>query len=468
MMSRRCIALLAGAGASVLCWAGAAQAPVAPLRAGSGGKDAYQQVVAVDDAAQAQWIRAGRRRTAEPWSLRNEIVGVWGLGPTFNENACLVCHANNGRAGAPLPGEEAAGGMVVRLSLPGEGANGAPLPHPNYGDQLQNRGVAKRVPAEGRAIVTYEPIDASFADGELVTLRRPRFEFRHLAYGELGAEVQHSPRLGPPLFGLGLLEAVPEADVLALAAQQAAAGQVSGRPNYVWNEERRRRELGRFGWKANQPSVRQQIAAALLNDIGATSSIFPDENCPLVQTLCLTEPTNTRCGKIDGACGGQFLFEVLPSRLDTMTLYLQALLPPPRREPENPEQRAGAKLFDSAGCAACHVPRLLTGEAAALPALAQRSIDPYTDLLLHDMGPALADNRPDFMATGSEWRTAPLWGLGWLATVNGHTDLLHDGRARNVTEAILWHGGEAQAARDAFVAFSRAERRALVAFVGSL
>jgi CxxC motif-containing protein (DUF1111 family) len=269
------------------------------------------------------------------------------------------------------------------------------------------------------------------------------------------------------MVGLGLLEAVPEEAILQIAEEQLRVG-VSGKPNHVWDVENETRVLGRFGWKANQPNLRQQTAAAFHGDIGATTFMFPEENCPALQLACLALPSAAKCGGQGGCTGNQFRAEVAPSRLTNITLYLQALAVPARRNASDPVVKRGESLFAQAQCSICHVPQLRTGPKPALRAAADLVIHPYTDLLLHDMGEGLADGRPDFEADGREWRTAPLWGIGLLQVVNGHSELLHDGRARNVTEAILWHDGEARPAREAFRAMSKAERTALVKFVESL
>jgi CxxC motif-containing protein (DUF1111 family) len=267
------------------------------------------------------------------------------------------------------------------------------------------------------------------------------------------------------MVGLGLLEAVPEPSILQIAQQQPEA--LRGKPNYVWDVENEVKALGRFGWKANQPSIRQQTAGAFLGDIGATSSLFPEENCPSVQKACLDVPSASKCGG-QGGCTGNYRPEVVPSRLTNITLYLQTLAVPARRNVHDPAVKEGETLFKQAQCSVCHVPQLTTGAKPAIKLEANIDFHPYTDLLLHDMGEALADGRPDFLASGSEWRTPPLWSIGLLQLVNGHSDLLHDGRARNVTEAILWHGGQAQGSRDAFAAMPKAQREALVKFVESL
>jgi CxxC motif-containing protein (DUF1111 family) len=259
---------------------------------------------------------------------------------------------------------------------------------------------------------------------------------------------------------------VPEQSILAIAREQEKLG-VSGKPNYVWDYENSRTVLGRFGWKAGQPNLRQQTAVAFLNDIGATSHFFPEENCPSVQVQCLDVPSASKCGG-QGGCTGNYRPEVVPSRLSNITLYLQALAVPARRNVNDPDVKRGEQLFFQSRCSACHVPELRTGGKTAIPAAADLPIHAYTDLLLHDMGEGLADGRPEYRADGREWRTPPLWGIGLVPEVNGHGDLLHDGRARNIAEAILWHGGQAEPSREMFRALPKADREALVKFVSSL
>lgn len=430
------------------------------------GAGAYLLPAPVLTKSELKAFAEGREHFNEAWVVAPEPGGVWGLGPTFNEDRCARCHIDNGRAAAPAEGVAAERGMLVRLSVPGTTPEGAPKPHPAYGDQLQNRGVQGRVPAEGQAVFVYEPREVEFADGEKHVLRKPVLRLEGLRFGALGPETMLSARIAPAMVGLGLLEAVPEATILALAEAQKAAG-VSGRPNYVWDYETAQTVLGRFGWKANQPSLRQQTAAAFHGDIGATSFLFPEENCPAVQAECNDLPSASKCGGQGGCTGNMFRPEVVPSRLKNITVYLQGLGVPARRHVDDPRVVRGEALFAEAKCAVCHVPELKTG-VAALSAASGLTIRPYTDLLLHDMGDELADGRPDFLADGREWRTPPLWGIGLLPMVNGHMDLLHDGRARGVAEAILWHGGEAWAAREAFRRMPREDREALVRFVESL
>ncbi len=428
--------------------------------------NAFSLPVGALSKKQMEQFLAGREQFNEAWVVAPEPDGVWGLGPTFNEDRCAHCHVNNGRAKAPEHAEEGSRGLLVRLSIPGQTKEGAPNPHPAYGDQLQNRGIAGRVPAEGRVVFTYRPREVRLNDGEIIVLREPQMHYTDLQFGELGTGTMISARIAPAMIGLGLLEAVPEETILALAADQKKQG-LGGRPNYVWDHENGRTVLGRFGWKANQPNVRQQTAAAFFTDIGATSQFFPEENCPAPQLQCLDLPSASKCGG-QGGCTGNYRPEVVPSRLKNISFYLQTLAVPARRNAADAQVQRGEALFAQARCNACHVPRLQTGSQAAIDLGKHQVIHPYTDLLLHDMGEALADGRPDFRAGGRDWRTPPLWGIGLVPVVNGHSTLLHDGRARNVTEAILWHGGEAQASRDIFGAMTKPEREALVKFVESL
>ena len=442
-----------------------------PWTSAEHGAAAYSLPVPSLNKKQGKRFAAGKEQFNEAWVLAPDPSGVWGLGPTFNEDRCAHCHEANGRSAAVTDGGDAMRGPLVRLSLAGNDEHGGPLPHPVYGDQLQNRGIEGRVPPEGRIVVNYHEREVKFADGAMVTLRVPKFEFRDLQFGDIDDATMTSLRVAPQLVGLGLLEGIPEETILGFAEQQTAQG-ISGRPNYVWDIENERRILGRFGWKANQPSVRQQVAAAFMGDIGATTYLFQSENCPAAQTKCLDTPSAANCGGQGGCSGNAFRPEVNPSRLTNITLYLRMLSVPARRNALDPVVKHGELLFENAQCSNCHIPELQVGSKAEVPqevaAAANITIRPYTDLLVHDMGDDLADGRPDFEASGSEWRTPPLWGIGLLPAVNGHSDLLHDGRARNVTEAILWHGGEAGPAREAFRAMPAADRAALVRFVESL
>jgi len=377
-----------------------------------------------------------------------------GLGPTFNARSCSTCHFRDGRGRAPGPGEDFVG-LLLRLGVPGRDAHGGPAGAGRYGHQLQPHAI-DGVPAEGTPRVTYVERPGRFADGEPFSLRAPSYHIEAPALGPLPADLQISPRVAPAMIGLGLLAAIPEADLLARADPDDDDGDgISGRANLVYDLDAGAPRLGRFGWKANQPSLRQQTAGAFLGDMGITSSLFPRQNCPEGQLECAAAPG-----------GGDP--EIDDALLADVVMYASTLAVPARRDFDDPVVLRGKALFSALGCADCHTPRHRTGPDPAVPEAADQTIFPFTDLLLHDMGPELADGRPDFLATGSEWRTPPLWGLGLLETVNGHTELLHDGRARSPLEAVLWHGGEAARSRDAVLALARDERDELLAFLRSL
>ncbi|MEO1451321.1 MAG: di-heme oxidoredictase family protein [Bacteroidota bacterium] len=378
-----------------------------------------------------------------------------GLGPLYNSISCTGCHIHDGRGRPPLEEGAALRSMLVRVSLPGQSAHGGPLPHPAYGTQIQNRS-AKNFSPEGELDISYEEISGTYPDGTPYTLLKPTYRLRDLQYGAVMPDLELSPRTAPAVLGMGLLEAIPEAAILNLADEDDTNEDgISGRPNWVYDFEQEEVAMGRFGWKANQPSLRQQNASAFGGDLGLTTSLFPGGNCGEEQIDCQDAPN-----------GGEP--EITDDILDFVTAYTRSLGVPARREADSPQVLAGKALFTQVGCTSCHNPSFETEALPGFPEIANQTIFPYTDMLLHDMGPDLADNRPDYKATGQEWRTPPLWGLGLIEVVNGHTRLLHDGRARNMTEAILWHGGEAAASQAAFRELSGKEREDLIAFLKSL
>ena len=406
------------------------------------------------DSAQLERFASGRQEFQQRWVVLAVIGGKWGRGPTSNGEVCTDCHKANGRGHAPDSSREGLASMVVRLSIPGENEHGGPLPHPGYGDQLQSQGELGRALPEGDAMIAWTEHEEALADGSRATLRRPALNFMNLAFGPLGADIMTSLRIAPPVFGAGLLDAVDHGELLEMARRQKELG-FNGRLNEVWDEESQMLKPGRFGWKANQPNLRQQNAAAFLNDMGVTTILYQRENCPQVQAGCRKRPTG--------------MVPEQPARaFDDLVFYTRALGVPARRNVDDPLIRRGESLFAQAQCAVCHVPELKTGPYPALAQLANQVIHPYTDLLLHDMGEGLADGRFDYLAGPRDWRTPPLWGIGLAAKVNGNAALLHDGRARTLTEAVLWHGGEADGAREAFRSMAAADRAALLAFVESL
>jgi CxxC motif-containing protein (DUF1111 family) len=424
------------------------------LTVAADGADAYSLPAPGLDATQLETFANGRQEFHQHWVVLPAIGGKWGRGPTSNGEECSGCHAGNGRGRAPDAGDEPLSSMVVRLSVPGEDERGGPTPHPAYGDQLQEQGELGRVPAEGETSLAWTEREERLADGARVTLRAPSLSFRRLAFGPLGSDTLTSARIAPPVIGAGLLDAVPESQLREIAAQQRALG-FNGRPNYVWDARTRSTVPGRFGWKANQPNLLQQVASAYLADLGVTTELYPSDNCPAAQVACQKRPGGT-------------VPEQTWRPFEEILFYLRALGVPAQREAGAPAVRRGAQVFAQAQCAACHVPELRTGEYPAFPRLAHQSIRPYTDLLLHDMGEGLADGRPDFRAGGRDWRTPPLWGLGLRAQVNGNRGLLHDGRARTLAEAVLWHGGEAAGSREIFRRLPAEDRAALFAFLESL
>ena len=376
-----------------------------------------------------------------------------GLGPIYNNISCINCHARDGRGRPPSVNEKFVS-MLFRLSLPksADAMDGQPpIPVPGFGTQLNNRAIFGTDP-EGKVKIDYTEQTLTTADGTRVYLRYPDYTVTD-TYQPLPEEVEVSPRVALSVFGLGLLEAIPEDVILAYADETDANGDgISGKPNYVWDVVQQRYTLGRFGWKANQPTLLQQVAAAYHDDMGLTTSLFMTENSAGQPQL--TEHSARP--------------EISDEILDVVTFYVQTLAVPARRNVDDPQVKHGEQLFAKAQCASCHVPTLRTGVLAGVPSVSNQTIQPFTDMLLHDMGPELADNRPDFRATGREWRTPPLWGIGLVKRVNGHTNFLHDGRARDLMEAILWHGGEAEASRQTVQQMSKTERDALIAFLESL
>ena len=392
-----------------------------------------------------------------------------GLGPLFNSRSCQGCHLKDGRGAPPVEGETAVS-MFLRLSVPPKtGAERTALaahkvsviPDPVYGSQLQNFAVQGHEP-EGQMVIHYDDLPVKLADGEVVRLRKPRYSVAGLNYGPMSPDIRLSPRVTPQMIGVGLLEAIDEADILAAAdPDDADKDGISGKPNLVWSGEFDKPMLGRFGWKAGEPTVKQQVAHAFLGDIGLSSALSPTPGgeCTEPQQACREAPN----GNDDDEA-----VEVTKQMMDLVVFYSRNLGVPARRKVSDKQVLAGKKLFYDSGCAACHRPKYVTRDIPEQPEQSGQLIWPYTDLLLHDMGEGLADGRPEGEASGREWRTPPLWGIGLTETVSGHTQFLHDGRARNLLEAILWHGGEAEAAKARMVKMSKAERAALLAFLNSL
>jgi len=420
------------------------------------GKDAYSLALANISRENRRLFVVGNSFFNENWIIAPASAQARdGLGPLFHARSCSACHTKDGRGSPPEAGEIMTG-LLLRLSLPGQDAHGAPLPDPTYGTQLAIRAIPGAQP-EAEVPVRWIPSTRTLPDGETISLRHPDFGPITWHYGPPAPGLLFSPRLAQPIYGSGLLEAIPEATLLALTdPDDTNHDGISGRLNQVWSPEQQKTLPGRFGWKANQPSLRQQTADAFLGDIGITTSLHPDES--------LTSSGLPTLGILPN--GGTP--ELSDHLFDRVVLYTQTLAVPARRLLQDPDVLQGETLFTQINCSACHTPTLHTGPDHPLEELRSQTIHPYTDLLLHDMGEDLADHRPDFLATGNEWRTQPLWGIGLNGEVNGHTFYLHDGRARTLTEAILWHGGEALASRQAFEKLTKPGRTALLAFLSSL
>ncbi|MGW8462720.1 di-heme oxidoreductase family protein [Pseudomonas sp. CLCA07] len=401
-----------------------------------------------------------------PWVIAPSTTTARdGLGPLFNTNACQGCHIKDGRGHPPTPDAANAVSMLVRLSIPDAPAYAnvieqlGVVPEPVYGGQFQDMAVPGVTP-EGKVRVDYTPVPVRFKDGTEVELRKPSLNITQLGYGPMHPDTRFSARVAPPMIGLGLLEAIPDEAILANAEAQAKDKKgIAGRPNRVWDDMQQKTVLGRFGWKAGQPNLNQQNVHAFSGDMGLTTSLKPVDDCTDAQTACKQAPNGT------GPDGEP---EVSDNILRLVLFYSRNLAVPARRDVSAPQVLAGKTLFFQAGCQSCHTPKYTTAANAAEPELANQVIRPYSDLLLHDMGDGLADNRTEFQASGRDWRTPPLWGIGLTQAVSGHTQFLHDGRARNLLEAVLWHGGEAQAAQQQVLSFNAEQRAALLAFLNSL
>jgi CxxC motif-containing protein (DUF1111 family) len=407
-----------------------------------------------------------------------------GLGPHFLARSCGGCHAMDGRARPPPWGETLGDrpqdtvGLLLRASVAGlADAHAGVKPEPTYGTQINNASI-QGVRPEARVRIASKTRRGQFSDGTAYTLRQPFYSLDELAYGPLAVNVLLSPRIAPQLAGVGLLEAISAQDIEANAAAQAKRSDaIKGRVNRVWDAVAQTTSIGRFGWKANVASLAHQTAGAFNGDIGITSRYFPKEACGNAQADCLAHAGS---GNGNGNDNDSTVtsnsrptdFEIDEETLDLVVFYQATLAPAAKRNVGDAQALTGQVLFQQANCVACHTPSYTT-TASAFPRLSSPSasgqvIWPYTDLLLHDMGDGLADHRPDFLATGKQWKTPPLWGIGLIQGVNGHQRLLHDGRANGVMEAILWHGGEAAQSTQAVKAMSQDQRDALVKFVNSL
>lgn len=396
-----------------------------------------------------------------------------GLGPIFNAKSCQRCHIKDGRGHPPSGNypDDTAVSMFLRLSVPAKSdtekqliASGRAtvIDEPTYGGQLQDFSV-QGIPAEGRMQIHYKEKPVVLSDGTMISLRHPEYQVSNLAYGPMQADVMLSPRVTPQMIGLGLLEAISAEDILAQADPDDVDGDgISGRANQIWSAQYDKLMVGRFGWKAGNATLQDQSAGAFSGDMGISTSMksHPYGDCTDGQVLCRNAP--------DGNSPKYDNVEMPNEAMEKLVFYTQNLAVPARKNVDSADVLQGKELFYSVGCISCHTPKYKTGDWTGVSSVSNQLIWPYTDLLLHDMGEGLADLRPEGQASGLEWKTPPLWGIGHTKAVNGHTFFLHDGRARNLTEAILWHGGEAKNSRDKFKQMIKADRDAILAFLNSM
>ena len=452
-------------------------AGAATVRA-TGTADAFSLPSANISFARELDFKVGNGLFRKLWvSSPSSTLASDGLGPLFNARGCQNCHLKDGRGHPPSGPDDNAISMFLRLSVPAaKGGDPSELeafllslgaeaertaPDPVYGGQLQDFAVAGQR-AEYRLDVSYAEEVVPLSGGETASLRRPTYTAEDLGYGPLAPGAMLSPRVAPQMIGLGLLEAVAPEDILAGADPDDADGDgISGRAQVVWSFEHQRPMLGRFGHKAGAPTIHEQSASAFAGDIGISSPLFPDPwgECTEAQAACrdaIHGDGDTRGTEIDA------------EGMDLVTFYSRNLAVPARRDEGDPQVLRGKAVFHETGCTSCHTPKFVTQRLANQPEQSFQLIWPFTDLLLHDMGEGLADDRPEGLASGREWRTAPLWGIGLTELVSGQATFLHDGRARSLLEAVLWHGGEAQPQRDAVVAMPSEDRAALIRYLESL
>lgn len=391
-----------------------------------------------------------------------------GVGPLYNARSCARCHPNAGRGHPPEDANDTVTSMFLRLSIPDHNPTSqiegylATLPEPTYGSQFQDISVGG-MPPEGTFSIHYTEQEISLAGGETVSLRSPTYEVRNLGYGPMHTDVMLSPRVAPQMIGLGLLEAIPTNDIIANVDPEDANGDgISGRAQIIISPEYNSPMLGRFGLKAGAATIYEQTAGAFHGDIGISTPLFHEGYgaCTKAQADCRAAPDGNSAVNDDS--------ELSADGLDTVVFYSRNLAVPARRSIGDPVVLRGKQVFYQSGCIDCHRPKFVTRRLPNRPEQSFQLIWPYSDLLLHDMGEGLADHRPEGRATGTEWRTAPLWGIGLTKQVSGHSYFLHDGRARNLLEAVLWHGGEAEIAKNKVVKLPKPDRDALIEFLESL
>ncbi len=406
-----------------------------------------------------------------------------GLGALFNVAACQSCHVKDGRGHAPMSMDDDADSLLIRLAMPAttdeqrqqlQNSLIEKVAHPMYGGQLQDRGI-QGVPAEARIAVQWTDKTVTFTDGHVETLRAPTFNLTKPGYGPFDDELMVSPRVALPMIGLGLLEQIPDEDIKKQAIDNDNNSDISGKFNWVMDPQTGKHALGRFGWKAGQTKLLTQNQSAFNEDMGLTSNIRPHESCMPTQTACVKATTGA-----DEQGDGRPPVEVNDEVAKFVEFYTRNLAVPHRRNADDKLVLAGKKRFYDMGCQSCHTPRYQLPKTDD-DHLEQHGqvIYPYTDLLLHDMGDDLADRtiagklppkdaQVEFLANSYEWRTPALWGIGLAQTVDPQATFLHDGRARTLMEAVLWHGGEAQEQQKKVLNLDKQGRAELNAFLKSL
>ena len=408
-----------------------------------------------------------------------------GLGALFNVAACQSCHVKDGRGHAPMTSDDDADSLLIRLAMPAttdeqrqqlQNSLIEKVVHPMYGGQLQDRGI-QGVPAEARIAVQWTDKPVTFADGHVETLRAPTFNLTKPGYGAFDDDLMVSPRVALPMIGLGLLEQIPDEAIKKQAVdnKNSTNGDISGKFNRVMDPQTGKHALGRFGWKAGQTKLITQNQSAFNEDMGLTSNIRPHESCMPTQTACMNATTGA-----DEQGNGKSPVEVNDEVAKFVEFYTRNLAVPHRRDADDTLVLAGKKRFYDMGCQSCHTPRYQLPKTDD-DHLEQHGqvIYPYTDLLLHDMGDDLADRtiagklpakniQVEFLANSYEWRTPALWGIGLAQTVDPQATFLHDGRARTLMEAVLWHGGEAQKQQQKVLKLDKQGRSELNAFLQSL
>ncbi|RXJ98840.1 thiol oxidoreductase [Arcobacter sp. CECT 8986] len=418
-------------------------------------KSIFQPIKGLNNKQYDEYI-LGRSFFRIPWvETPSATTARDGLGPLYNANTCISCHPANGRGTLYTNNDKLSRALVVRLSIRNDNSKEHKkifektgfIPEPVYGAQLSINGV-HGVKFEGRPNIKYEEQKVTFPDKEVVTLLKPKYILEDLNYGKLHKDAIVSYRLAPTLMGMGLIELISNEQILKNEDIDDKNGDgISGKANWVYSSLTNKIELGRYTWKASAATVVEQIANAMHNDMGLTTPLHKVENCTKFQKACNEAPKDLK-----------YEFDVPQHRLNSIEFYLANSKV--YRPKEDKEFKKGLELFTQVGCASCHTTSFDTKIG---------KVRPYSDFLLHDMGKDLADNRVEFKASGSEFRTAPLWGLALHKKINKKEPrLLHDGRARNFQEAILWHGGEALSAKKTYMSLPKSKREELIKFLGKL